>query len=160
MRRWASRAGEPGPEHDALHGQFIHLKKALGSNQPPNTTHEYADEELEATEGQLRRYFIVHRKREAKLRGAKLRAVLKANNGRIDCQVPGCGFDFAENYGGELGFGYAQVHHIHPLNDAKNGRRTTLEDLAVVCANCHVMIHRGGACRPLEGLIDSRRRKA
>jgi hypothetical protein len=33
------------------------------------------------------------------------------------------------------------------------GREVKLKDLAVVCANCHVMIHMGGKCRPLAGLI-------
>ena len=29
-------------------------------------------------------------------------------------------------------------------------RRIHLTDLAIICANCHGMSHRGGACRPLE----------
>ena len=29
------------------------------------------------------------------------------------------------------------------------GREVKLKDLAVVCANCHAMIHIGGKCRPL-----------
>ncbi|WP_422110022.1 hypothetical protein [Bradyrhizobium elkanii] len=41
-----------------------------------------------------------------------------------------------------------------PLHKApKEGRQVLLKDLAIVCANCHAMIHTGGQCRPLEGLI-------
>jgi hypothetical protein len=41
-------------------------------------------------------------------------------------------------------------------------RQIFLKDRAIVCANCHAMIHRNGDCRPLERLISqsfvSRRR--
>lgn len=33
------------------------------------------------------------------------------------------------------------------------GRQVTLKDFAIVCSNCHVMIHIHGKCRPLNGLI-------
>jgi predicted HNH restriction endonuclease len=32
------------------------------------------------------------------------------------------------------------------------GRKVGLADLAVVCANCHAMIHRWGECRKMESL--------
>ena len=48
---------------------------------------------------------------------------------------------------------YAQVHHLQPLSDRTMPGKTSLDDLAVVCANCHVMIHRGGNCRALTNLI-------
>jgi 5-methylcytosine-specific restriction protein A len=74
-----------------------------------------------------------------------------AKHGRLFCEVPKCGFDFEKRYGA-LGRGYAQVHHLTPLNKApKGGRKVLLSDLAIVCANCHAMIHAGGECRPLQG---------
>jgi len=113
-----------------------------------------AVDEIEAFgEGTLKRRFVVHRKRERQLRQRKLDEVLRKNRGRLACEVPNCGFDFVEQYG-DLGIGYAQVHHKEPLSTApKKGRKVTLKDLAVVCANCHVMIHHGGECRPLHMLI-------
>ena len=66
--------------------------------------------------------------------------------------VSKCGFDFEAVYG-ELGRDYAQVHHLKPLADRTKPSQTKLDDLAVVCANCHAMIHRGGKCRPLDKLI-------
>lgn len=101
----------------------------------------------EGFEGHLRVLFVRHRQREQRLRHAKIRAVLRAF-GRLRCEVPACSFDFEERYG-SLGREYAQVHHLRPLAAAAARRRTTLGDLAIVCANCHVVIHRGGACRPL-----------
>jgi 5-methylcytosine-specific restriction endonuclease McrA len=107
-------------------------------------------EELEGLEGAALRRLTLHRRRERRLRDAKIAEALK--RGRLRCEVPGCRFDFQNTYG-TLGSGYAQVHHIRPLSDRGEDTRTSLHDLAVVCANCHVMIHRGGECRQLDGLI-------
>lgn len=57
------------------------------------------------------------------------------------CQV--CGFSFEEFYG-ELGRGYIEVHHLNPLSDCDDPRRITAEEVAVVCANCHRILHRNG----------------
>jgi hypothetical protein len=113
------------------------------------------DDEVSALEGETRRYLITHRRRERPLRDAKLAAALHINAGRLRCEVPGCGFDFWEVYG-SLGRHYAQVHHLDPLGTRVRASRTRLNDLVVVCANCHVMIHRGGACRSIQRLIRRR----
>lgn len=112
-----------------------------------------SDLELSWFEGKWKRAFVCHRRREANARREKLRAAPRANGGKLICEVPHCGFDFAKQYG-TLGEGYAQVHHLLPLSKSpKDGREIKLKDLAIVCANCHVMIHAGGKCRPLAGLI-------
>lgn len=110
------------------------------------------DTELAAMEGAERMALVRHRKREQSLRDAKVAEARKLGNGRLNCEVPRCGFDFEAVYG-ELGRDYAQVHHLKPLGDRTTPSQTKLSDLAVVCANCHAMIHRGGKCRPLDGLI-------
>jgi 5-methylcytosine-specific restriction protein A len=112
-----------------------------------------ADVELSWFEGWKRRAFITHRRREANARREKIAETLTNNGGKLLCEVPNCGFDFHARYG-PLGTGYAQVHHLEPLSKSpKEGRRIKLNELAVVCANCHVMIHLGGENRPLKGLI-------
>jgi 5-methylcytosine-specific restriction protein A len=56
-----------------------------------------------------------------------------------------------------LGRGFAECHHLVPLAEVAFHRNTRLTDLAIVCANCHRMLHRG---RPvltldtLKGLIE------
>jgi hypothetical protein len=103
-------------------------------------------------EGEMRRAFRVHRHRELRARKEKIRSVLRTK-GKLVCEVPKCGFDFQRRYG-DLGAGYAQVHHLVPLGSApRQGTSTRLSDLAIVCPNCHAMIHLGGKCRPLAGLI-------
>jgi hypothetical protein len=110
-------------------------------------------EDLSATENWKTRKLVWSRSREAALRDAKIRQALsRARDGRLRCQVPGCKFCFEDVYG-PLGAGYAHVHHLNALAGGDEPVVTTLDDLAIVCANCHAMIHRKGECRPLEGLI-------
>jgi 5-methylcytosine-specific restriction protein A len=110
------------------------------------------DAEAAGFEGAMRKRFVLHRRREGKMRRAKIEEAI-AIYGMLICEVPKCGFDFEKRYG-KLGEGYAQVHHLIPLKKAPPaGRPVKLGDLAIVCANCHVMIHAGGECRPLAGLI-------
>lgn len=113
---------------------------------------ESTPEELLCLEGEPLQRMIIHRRRESKLRDAKITAALRSGNGHLVCEVPGCGFDFLKMYG-KLGAGYAQVHHLRPLAKYKKEEETRLVDLAIVCANCHAMIHRGGNCRKLQSLI-------
>jgi 5-methylcytosine-specific restriction protein A len=110
------------------------------------------DDEIKACEGEKRIALIRHRKREQKLRVAKLKQALEKHDGRLICEVPRCGFDFENTYGA-LGKEFAHVHHLKPLGNRELPSETSLDDLAIVCANCHAMIHRGGKCRPLDELI-------
>jgi hypothetical protein len=111
------------------------------------------DPELGAMEGEMKRRFVSHRARERALRDAKIEQVrFESSDGRVRCQVPRCNFDFEAVYG-RLAKDFAHVHHLRPLAEAPAPTVTKLEDLAVVCANCHAIIHRGGACHPIETLI-------
>jgi len=106
-----------------------------------------------AEEGRIRQRLSIHRSRERSLRAAKIEAAIAHSaDGRLHCEVPGCGFDFETVYG-KLGAGFAEVHHLRALADMDGPVETTLADLAVVCANCHRMIHLGGACRKMQSLI-------
>lgn len=61
------------------------------------------------------------------------------------CQV--CGFVFEREYG-QLGHNYIEAHHLTPLSELPPGKPYRLsprDDFAVVCSNCHRMIHRSGA---------------
>ena len=64
---------------------------------------------------------------------------VRAESGRLACE--GCGFDFESSYG-ERGIGFAECHHRVPLSKLSAKTKTRADDLAIVCANCHRMIHR------------------
>lgn len=59
-----------------------------------------------------------------------------------ECMV--CGFDFERRYG-PRGAGFAEVHHLTPLASLRGEVVVTnpLTDVAVLCANCHRMVHQG-----------------
>lgn len=99
-----------------------------------------------------RQKLVVHktRERDATLVSSKKASVL-AQNGALVCEA--CDFDFQEFYG-ELGEGYGEVHHLRPLS--KGGeRKTSLSDLAILCANCHRMIHRTEPMMSIEEFKES-----
>ncbi len=80
----------------------------------------------------------MHRRIE---RNPKASAEAKRVRG-LACEV--CGFKFIERYG-ELGDGYIEAHHLRPLSLLEEGVPVTYDpqaDFAVLCANCHRMIHR------------------
>ena len=100
-----------------------------------------ADEtvEEEAIEGRL--LTVLHRRRERsrQIVEKKKTAVLKTK-GDLVCEA--CDFSYLNRYG-ERGRGFIECHHIKPVESLGDGTPTRLSDLALVCANCHRMIHAG-----------------
>lgn len=60
------------------------------------------------------------------------------NNGKLYCEV--CGFDFNEKYG-SYGMGFIEAHHKLPVAEMQEGDVTKIEDLVMLCSNCHSMVH-------------------
>ncbi|MGW4044878.1 HNH endonuclease [Streptomyces sp. NPDC004721] len=98
---------------------------------------EELDDDFSAPEGRLLLRRHKARERNKGLRKKKINSVLR-KGGALACEA--CGFDFEEVYG-ERGAGYVECHHVVPLHEAGEGK-TKLSDLALICANCHRMIHR------------------
>lgn len=83
-----------------------------------------------ATEG--KKTLVQHLRRE---RNRSLVAAKKQAAESLACEV--CGFDSGEYYG----IDYCEVHHLRSLSATDDEVETTLDDLALVCANCHRIIH-------------------
>lgn len=150
MRRWALKNG--APVHKELLTFFDWLSKRLILGRSLGLSISPAEDD-EGHEGEVKKLLVKHRRRERKKRAQKIAEALRENKDRLICEVPRCGFDFHEKYG-ELGVGFAEVHHKKPLSEApRKGMVVKLADLAIVCANCHRMIHAGRQCRPLDSLI-------
>jgi 5-methylcytosine-specific restriction protein A len=99
-----------------------------------------ADAGLEGAPIEEKRRYVSHRKIERNPKAAK---EAKRVHGTT-CQ--GCDFDFAAIYG-TFGAGYIEAHHLVPLSSITEGETVTLDpktDFAVLCANCHRMMHRKG----------------
>ncbi|MFR1823033.1 MAG: HNH endonuclease [Clostridium saudiense] len=69
----------------------------------------------------------------------KAKDIFKEKNDRIYCEV--CGFDYESVYG-DIGIDYIEGHHIKPVSELGENEVTKIEDIILVCANCHRMIHR------------------
>jgi predicted HNH restriction endonuclease len=72
------------------------------------------------------------------VRNAKLRVAAKKKWGlKYYC----CGFHFEKFYG-QAAKGSAIVHHLQTFTTASDQqRKATIEDVRVVCANCHYILH-------------------
>lgn len=95
-------------------------------------------EDEEFPEGKLLTSVHRRKERDPKAVQRKKEKVLKETGGLL-CEA--CSFDFAVQYG-KRGYGFAECHHTIPVAQLTEGHPTRLADLAIVCANCHRMIHR------------------
>jgi predicted restriction endonuclease len=104
-----------------------------------HTTAEDEDFATEYPEG--RQLYVRHRKleRNAKVAKAAKNKRLK-QTGDLRCDV--CGFSFKKRYG-PLGAGFIEAHHTVPISQFKGQKITRVEDIALVCSNCHRMLHKG-----------------
>jgi 5-methylcytosine-specific restriction protein A len=84
----------------------------------------------------LKQHFIRERNRGV-VQAAKQIAIQK--NGQLICAV--CSYSFEKHFG-ERGKNYIEGHHIKAVSQIKPGDKTKPEDIALVCSNCHRMIHR------------------
>jgi 5-methylcytosine-specific restriction protein A len=125
-------------DHDRLAAVALTIRTLMEMPSPGEPELFLSDDD-EVPEGRLlarlhrlrvRNRSLVRRKKEAALR----------DFGTLACEV--CSFDFAKHYG-ELGEGFIECHHTVPLGQLTVDHVTKLRDLALVCANCHRMLHRG-----------------
>jgi predicted HNH restriction endonuclease len=91
--------------------------------------HAYA-----ATEGNKR--LVLHLQRE---RNPAIVRKKKKQASSLDCEI--CGFSFGRAYGSAAN-DYCEVHHLLPLSEVEHTTQTRMEDLAILCSNCHRVAHR------------------
>jgi 5-methylcytosine-specific restriction protein A len=85
-----------------------------------------------------KRQYVLHKKIERNGTAAK---AAKKHHGTV-CQA--CDLDFFARYG-DIGQGFIEAHHLTPISTLIEGvavQYNVAEDFAVLCANCHRMIHR------------------
>jgi len=96
------------------------------------------DDACEFPEGKEKMKQHAERERNPKLaKCAKARQ--RKELGKNICQA--CKFDFGYRYG-DVGKDYVEAHHTIPVSELKPGDKTRLSDIALVCSNCHRMLHR------------------
>lgn len=134
---------------------------------------QIAEQELHAEgsfgaccEGAIQRIEVDRRERDSRIRRLAIEIALRDSAGKLRCQA--CKMSFEEAYG-ELGRDFIEAHHIDPLSNG--AREIDLSDeasvkdyIALLCSNCHRMIHRGREMLTVEELRkiveDARRRNS
>jgi hypothetical protein len=118
------------------------------TNKPVGTMPIDEDEESTFPEG--RETYRLHRKYERDSRITRLaKANMLARTGNLQCQA--CGFSFSDVYGG-AGLGYIEAHHTIPVSELRAKKKTKLSDIALVCSNCHRILHRRRPCLSIKAL--------
>ena len=110
---------------------------ALGQGNSTFSTDDESDDGYQAIEGRMLTRQHRAYERDRKLVDRKKQQAMR-RFGKLACEV--CGFDFRARYG-ERGAGFIECHHIRPVSELLEPRQTSLNDLALLCANCHRMVH-------------------
>jgi 5-methylcytosine-specific restriction protein A len=94
--------------------------------------------------------YTVFREHKRIERDAKLAREVKKRKG-YTCEV--CDLNFEQMYG-EIGKDFIEAHHLQPVSEVKGQKllRDPIKDFAVLCSNCHRMIHKTGKPHDVEGL--------
>lgn len=110
------------------------LEKAvrMKSEKEERRKKSYQDAVLEALEGDAYRTEIVFRKRN--------RALIDAKKMEADGKCTVCHFDFLARYVG-LKRNCLVAHHVKPIGSRCKATKTTLDDIDLLCPNCHAAVH-------------------
>lgn len=88
--------------------------------------------------------------RDRNLRNKKVIEFIK-KHGELFCEV--CGFNFSKTYS-FLKHNIIEVHHIRPLSELNEKTKVSLDDLILLCANCHFAVHQGDCQINLKAMIE------
>jgi len=104
---------------------------------PPGVYYDYSPNSY--SEGNKKQKLHEYRERNSEL-VKKAKEIGMAIDPSLPCEV--CGFSYVKKYG-SIGEGFIEVHHKKPVADLKPGDKTLIKDIALICGNCHRMIHSG-----------------
>lgn len=100
---------------------------------PPTTL----EDDIKGKEGRILTRLHSYRERDRKLI-QKAKEAFKAKHERLFCEC--CGLEPPKFYGSR-GADRIHAHHRTPVEELMPDAETTAEDLAMVCPNCHDIIH-------------------
>jgi hypothetical protein len=109
------------------------LKSIPDLNREPDDTEDYGSKE-----GGERTILKLHKYRERDKKIIKDAKAKAKKEERFFCEV--CLFNFEKQYP-VIGSSFIECHHKQPISQG-GIRETRVKDLAIVCANCHRMLHR------------------
>jgi len=108
-------------------------------------------EAIAGREGRLLARLHVYRERDRAFSKRVRGYYLSKGNGKIECNA--CR-KFPVNVYGPLGHSAIEVHHKVPIEELQPDTVTTLTEMAVLCANCHRVVHSKRPCLLVEEVGD------
>lgn len=118
----------PGEGHWGLRDEY----------NPTSETIDYTEDDIGFPEGKKILRTHVQRERSPEL-VQRAKQVFKDKHGSLHCEI--CEFDFSKKYG-DIGRDYIEAHHTIPVSELSKNHKSKIEDLVMVCSNCHRMLHR------------------
>jgi 5-methylcytosine-specific restriction protein A len=122
--------------HNRLRDTATAIRAAVSGPSTLELSNE-PEEGEEAEEGCVLTRLHRYRERDRGIVARRKSQALR-QHGALRCEA--CGFDFSHQYG-KRGAGFIECHHTKPVSSLIAGERTKLQDLALLCANCHRIIH-------------------
>jgi 5-methylcytosine-specific restriction protein A len=98
-----------------------------------------ADQHVRADEVQLAAMEGLHYVAEAKFR-RRNRTLIEEKKRRSNGKCSVCEFDFKATYKG-LNRDLLVGHHVAPIGKRKKATKTTLDQIDILCPNCHAAVH-------------------
>ena len=115
-------------------------ENAIDITEIPEPEKVVAEEDDEFAFPEGKEIFRIHKSKERNRELIKAAKEIRLQTDeKLCCQV--CGFSFIDKYG-ELGEGFIEAHHLFPISELTEETVTKIDDLALVCSNCHCMLHR------------------
>ncbi|KQX45861.1 HNH endonuclease [Paenibacillus sp. Root444D2] len=106
----------------------------------PDEAHvDITEDDAGFVEGKKKLIQHVVRERNPKVIRLAKQKFKEEHNGQLFCEI--CKFNFVDFYG-EIGEDFIEGHHTIPVSELQEGQKTKVEDIAVVCSNCHRMLHK------------------
>jgi len=139
--------------NEKLHANANHIRKIANDAELPNQLYLIPEEEEGGEINIVQEGAVIYKLHKFRERDSKIifkkKDFVFQTEGKLLCEA--CEFDFNVKYG-ELGFKYIECHHRTPLSEFTSSSKTSLLDLALVCSNCHRMLHRRIDTLSIEGL--------
>lgn len=109
------------------------------NNYVPDRDMDITQDDISYPEGKEKfKQHIVKERNQKLIREAKKR--FKEKYGHLYCEV--CQIDFGEVYG-DIGKDFIEVHHNkQQVSEMSENNTTKIEDLIMLCPNCHSMVHK------------------
>ena len=110
-----------------------------GSNSSAANSIPLTDEERSWVEGNVKVAKHLKRERSGSL-PREFKDQFRKDHGKLFCED--CERDFIDVYGAQVAEACFEAHHTLPVAEMTEGHETTLDQLRLLCANCHRATHR------------------